>query len=365
MTLDDCKLFRELSSPELDSLRAISIEKKYPAGGEIFREGSNGDGLYLLKQGSVEISTTVAADRRSVLSQVEPGDIFGEMAVFETKPRSANAIAVKDSIVLFFPRDPLLAIIEKSPSLSMTLLREISRRLRDFNQRHIQEVLQAERLAVIGRFSRSIVHDLKNPLNIIGLTADMAAMENAPPATRQKAAATIRKQIERISEMVGDILDFTRGTRAEAVLGTTEYAGFVQQVIEEIRPEVELRDSRLEIQTPIPSIQLPLDPKRLRRVFVNLIHNATDAMPTGGTVFVRFKNSGNELITEIADTGHGIAPEIADKLFQVFATFGKEHGTGLGLSICKKIIEDHRGRIWARNERGSGAVFSFALPTAQ
>ena len=63
-----------------------------------------------------------------------------------------------------------------------------------------------------------------------------------------------------------------------------------------------------------------------------------------------------------ANTGPGIAPEIADKLFEVFATFGKAHGTGLGLSICKKIIEDHKGRIWARNQPGSGAVFAFALP---
>jgi len=68
------------------------------------------------------------------------------------------------------------------------------------------------------------------------------------------------------------------------------------------------------------------------------------------------------LVTEIEDTGPGIAPDVVTHLFQPFATHGKENGTGLGLSICKRIIEDHHGWIAARNEPGRGAVFSFALP---
>jgi len=112
----------------------------------------------------------------------------------------------------------------------------------------------------------------------------------------------------------------------------------------------------------VPTVKLPLDPKRLRRVFFNLVHNATDAMPDGGTVSVRFRVSSTEVTTEVEDTGPGIAPEIADKLFEAFATFGKSHGTGLGLSICKKIVEDHGGRIWVQNQPGKGALFCFALP---
>jgi signal transduction histidine kinase len=100
-------------------------------------------------------------------------------------------------------------------------------------------------------------------------------------------------------------------------------------------------------------------------VFYNLIHNATDAMPGGGKILVRFSVTGREVTTEIEDSGPGIAPEIANKLFDAFATFGKAHGTGLGLSICKKILEDHRGRISARNEPGRGAVFTFVLPVIQ
>ena len=114
-----------------------------------------------------------------------------------------------------------------------------------------------------------------------------------------------------------------------------------------------------------PAVTVLLDPRRLSRVFFNLVHNATDVMPDGGKIFLRFQLNENEIVTEIEDTGPGIAPEIADKLFQPFATFGKTHGTGLGLSICKKIVEDHGGRIWVRNEAGRGAIFCFSLPLAK
>ena len=98
-----------------------------------------------------------------------PGEIFGEMAVIENLPRSATAIAVRDTQVYFIPRDEMLALLKRSPGLAFNLLQEISRRLRDFNELHLREVVQAERLAVVGNFARSILHDLKNPLSVISL----------------------------------------------------------------------------------------------------------------------------------------------------------------------------------------------------
>jgi signal transduction histidine kinase len=87
-------------------------------------------------------------------------------------------------------------------------------------------------------------------------------------------------------------------------------------------------------------------------------------MKAGGDIRLRFDGTKSEIITTIRDAGPGIAPEVMDRLFEPFATFGKDHGTGLGLCICKKIIEDHHGWITARNEP-DGAVFSFALPFYQ
>jgi signal transduction histidine kinase len=242
-------------------------------------------------------------------------------------------------------------------------LKLVSHRLRESNQHHLRETLQAERLAVLGRFARSIIHDLKNPLNIISLTADMYAKPDAPPSIRASAQVRIQKQIDRIKDLVTDILQFNQADPGP-VLVPVNYATFIEQVAGELRAELELNDVQLEFASPAPAVTLHLDVKRLRRVFVNLAQNATAAMPAEGRITLRFTQDAREVITEIADTGPGIAPEMADKLFQPFATHGKTHGSGLGLSICKKIIEDHHGRIWAANDPSGGAVFSFALPLA-
>ena len=354
-------LFRHLNPVEQEALRKIAVERSFSPRAEIFKEGDAGDGIYIVKEGTVEIYVAVGQMGRRVFAKLGPSEMFGEMAVLEVKPRSATAVAATNAQVYFIPREELLIMLGSSPTMSLELLREISRRLREFNRRYVDETIQAERLAVIGRFARSIIHDLKNPLSIISMSAELIAMQPAKPEARETAQLRIRKQVERIGDLIGDILDFTNGSKARTLVGDTNYAAFVQSVLDEIRPDVEMRRVTIEAQPP-PSIALPIDPKRVRRVFHNLIHNAVDAMPGGGKIYVRFLTDKNEVITEIEDTGSGIAPEIANSLFEAFATFGKEHGTGLGLSICKKIIEDHGGRIWARNEPGRGAVFAFALP---
>ena len=366
VALEACKLFAQLSPPELSALRHAAREQAFAPGQEIFKEGDTGDGVYVVGDGLVEISGLVDQQVRLVFHQVGPGDVFGEMAVLENKPRSAGAAAKSATRVYFIPRAEMLALVERSPALALALSREISHRLRQFNRHYLREALQTERLAIVGRFARSIVHDLKNPLNVIGLTAEMAGMERATPEMRRQASERIRNQVERISDLIGEILDFTQGSQSDFVLAQADYGSFVNQVLEELGPEATLRDVALELENPPPSVELFIHPKRLRRVFYNLVHNATDAMPEGGKVILRFRVTDAEVVTEIEDGGPGIAPEIAGQLFQLFATHGKTHGTGLGLSICKRIVEDHKGWITARNSpSGRGAVFSFGLPRRQ
>jgi signal transduction histidine kinase len=287
------------------------------------------------------------------------------MAVLDSESRSATATADKDTRLYFIPRMQLLNLLEQSPKLAISLVREFSLRMREVNRQYIREVLQAERLTLVGRFARSIVHDFKNPLNVISLAAELAGMEKATPEMRGAAQKRIHRQVSRLSNMINELLEFTRGTQSSIVLGATDYGAYVNQLLEEIRPESQEKSVELVCENEPPSISVLLDPGRLTHVFYNLIHNAVDAMPNGGKVILRFHVKPREVITEIEDTGKGIPPEIANRLFEAFATYGKAQGTGLGLSICKKIIEDHRGYISARNQPGGGAVFSFALPLSQ
>lgn len=364
VALESLPLFRDLRPEERAAVRTVARERRFEAGQDIFREGDPGDGVYIVQAGQVEISGQLAPGQRRVFSRLGPGEIFGEMAILEHRPRSATATAVAETTAWYLPRGELLTLVERCPGLALSLLQEMSRRLREFNRQYLKEVLQAERLAVVGRFARSIVHDLKNPLNIIGLTADLAGMPDVPLTLRSQARERIRKQVERITEMLNEILEFTQGPEAGMNLETRDYAAYVRGLLEELRPELELKSVRLELAGDPPAVAVRLDPRRLQRVFANLLHNAADAMPEGGRVTFRFRRQSGQVVTEIEDTGPGVSPEIADRLFEPFATHGKAHGTGLGLSICRKIIEDHGGRIWLRQSPGRGAAFIFTLPEA-
>jgi signal transduction histidine kinase len=313
-------------------------------------------------EGLVQISAVVGEGERRVLSKLGPGDFFGEMAVLDNEPRSATASTEQASLLAFIPRESMLDLLEKSPRLAFRLVREFSLRMREFNRQYIKEVLQAERLTLVGRFASSIVHDFKNPLNIIGLSADLVKMEKATPAMRTKASERIRKQVDRLSGMISELLEFTRGSQQSVVPEPVNFRTFVRQIIEELEPESQDRRVTLLMKNDPPDQILLMDQKRLHHVFTNLINNAADVMPEGGKIFFTFEEHGGEVITKVEDTGPGIPPQVLPRLFEAFATFGKANGTGLGLSICKRIVEDHKGWIRARNEPGRGAIFSFALP---
>jgi signal transduction histidine kinase len=365
IAFESANLFHNLAPGEVGVLRAIMQERRFGAGHEILGEGGPGDGIYIVKDGFVEISGRVSGRERRVFSRLGPGEMFGEMAVIEQRPCSATVTAVQDTIVFFLPRDEMLALLQSSPGLAFNVLREISRRLREFDQLHLREVVQEERLAAVGSFAHSIIHDLKTPLTIIGLSSEVACRPDATPEKRAQAQDNISKQIRRITDMVNDVLEFTRGRQSDGPLPPVVFSDFISKLLPDLQAEARTKSARIELQTGPPAVKLPLDPRRMCRVFFNLVHNAADMMPNGGRILLRFRAGQKEVVSEIEDTGPGIAPEIAGSLFEPFVTFGKARGTGLGLSICKKIVEDHHGRIWARSEPGHGAIFCFSLPLAE
>ena len=362
VSLTACKLFDGLSARELNTLRGLCRVDNYPAGREIFREGEPGDAVYVLREGAVEIQARVSSEKSEVMSRLGPGDFFGEMSVIEFKPRSATAVAVTAVTVYRIPAGEMLTFIHHTPDIAVNLMREMSQRLRAVNMRHVNEISQADRLSLLGQFARSVIHDLKNPLSIIGLTAELAGAENASPEFRAEAAERIRTQVERINELIGEILEFSQSSASGTVLVPTDYASYVNEVTDGLRAELEMKGVALHFENEPPAVPLLLNPGRFKRVFHNLLHNAAHAMPDGGIIMFRFTLKQGRVITEIEDTGPGIPPSVLPKLFEPFATSGKEGGTGLGLSICRRIIEDHKGRVWPESKPGRGAIFVFSIP---
>jgi len=161
--------------------------------------------------------------------------------------------------------------------------------------------------------------------------------------------------------MVGDILIFTEGKPADAEIKPASYHTFVLDLIADLRAKRNSRMRASKCKTnarhPRPVQSAPPQPRFLQPRPQRHRHDAQRRHD-----FSALHCDEKEIVTEIEDPGPGIAPEIADKLFEAFATFGKPTAPASASQSAKKSFEDHKGRIWARNEPGRGAVFAFALP---
>jgi signal transduction histidine kinase len=362
--LEGSRFCRHFSPEEQALVRRHAMPRAFRAGEVIFNEGDAGDGLYIVHSGLIRITATSTPDRQHVLSRMEPGDYFGEMAVFDGGPRSASAVALEDSRLSFVPMGAVSELLARSPMLAASLVRDASLRMREFNRRFLQESLKAERLQLVERLARTIVHDFRNPLNVIGIAADLAAEESASTDTRASARDRIRNQVGVLNRMMQELLDFTRAVPPNAVLPKVSFPEFVRDILFELRPEAARRGVDLAVDGEVPDLRLRLDPHRLTRVFTNLYANAFDAMSgrENAKLLLRFRHDASWVSVDLSDNGKGIPSEHQAHLFEPFFTYGKDHGTGLGLAICERIVKEHGGTISVESRSGQGARFSFTLP---
>ena len=356
------KCFARVLRDELSPAEYAAHVRPFQAGSVIFAAGDPGDGLYVIETGRVQISAVVGNGAPRPLASIGAGEFFGEMAVVDDGPRSATAVAETDVTTFFVSRSEMLVMLDRHPGLTLTLIREFSARMRATNIRYLDEIIQGERLALVGRSARTIVHDFKNPLVVIRLAAEITGAGTMTPIVRQKARTSILRQVDRMTYMLNELIEYARPSGRLPEMSAVSFAPFLNSLVDDIRQELAEGKVTLELENPPPEIDVCVEAPRLSRVFYNLVHNAVDEMPDGGKITLRFLVNASELQVEMTDTGKGIAPEILPQLFQPFATHGKTQGTGLGLSISKRIIEDHGGRIWARSDPGKGATFAFALP---
>ena len=356
------RLFTDLNDGQIERLYAASICKVFEKDQTIFKEGDPGDGIYLIADGTVIVSVRMPNLHFCQLARLHNEDFFGEMAVLDQGPRSASVSAIVKTEVMFIPRQVILDLFHESSVFALRLFKETSNRLREFNQKYVEESLQAERLSLVGKFARSIVHDFKNPLHIIQLSSEFLTQNTINSDMCQMTHDRIARQVDRLSGMINELLEFTSGDRPEVVLSPSNYGQFIHKIIQEVGVDASTRGIQLKLDSGLPDVELNFDPRRLKHVFHNLVANAADAMPEGGVVSLKIRQSGHYLETYIEDTGKGIHPDIAGRLFEPFASHGKKQGTGLGLSICQKIIQDHQGEINALPNEGKGALFRISLP---
>jgi signal transduction histidine kinase len=224
-------------------------------------------------------------------------------------------------------------------------------------------LLESERLSAIGRTTAMVGHDLRNPLQVIINTLYLARMklELIPPQLEKKDLEeiynTIESQIMYMDKIVTDLQDFSRPVTVKPI--KTDLKELVEEVLSSVHVPDDVKVSvKISEDFPMFNVDTPL----LKRVLSNLILNAIQAMPNGGSLTVAVSSTNEHVIITVEDTGVGIPRENMPKIFESFFTT-KAQGQGLGVSICKKFVEASGGSIEAESEEGQGTTFTVKLPT--
>jgi signal transduction histidine kinase len=226
-----------------------------------------------------------------------------------------------------------------------------------------ERVIQSEKMAVLGTFASGLAHEVRNPLNSMALQLSILERRigrlEAPRSTEMsEITGIIRDEIRRLDALVGDFLMFSRSNRMHFREASLE--SLVDEVVTLLAPEA--RKNAVSVRRrssgePIP--ELLLDVEKIKQVLLNLVRNAMEAMPEGGTVTLETSRADGRARVVVEDTGPGLPPDL--DIFQIFVTT-KAKGTGLGLSIVQQIVLQHGGEITAASPPGQGARFEVSLP---
>ena len=211
-----------------------------------------------------------------------------------------------------------------------------------------------------GRLSpvASIAHDLRNPLATIHCGAEMLFRSILSQAQVHCIARNMYCASVRMRELLEEFLDQNRS--ADRELELCNLRELVARAVDKIAVTAELQAVHIVRAVP-EGLSLVLDRRRIHRVLVNLLVNALEAMPHGGTIHISAVSDGRSVTLRVRDSGPGIAPEIKDRLFQPFATAGKANGIGLGLALSRQAVLDGGGDMWEESPP-KGACFAVRLP---
>ena len=224
-----------------------------------------------------------------------------------------------------------------------------------------EQLRRADRLSALGELSAGMAHEIRNPLGSIKGTAEILRDGVAPDDPKQEFAEILIREVDRLNRVLEDFLRFAR---PEPV----EHGSFVlQEVVGDVLGLTQQQAARNNVVVTVDlgdDIEIPGRGEQIKQALLNLVLNALQAMPNGGSLKVSLRTSPNEVYILVSDSGPGIALEDRERIFNPFVTT-RDSGTGLGLAITQRIIQGHGGRIILESRPGQGASFTVCLPRPQ
>jgi signal transduction histidine kinase len=331
------------------------------------------EGVLLLGAGGKIVRTNPLADQfLALLTAAREGDVLTELGTVTL----ADILSGGKALDVVVPGPP-----RRTFSITGTSWRDVSSEvetavlIRDATAEREQEqqVLRQERMALVGQLAGSLAHDFNNMITVVSACAHAIVRDSAGPAQREDAEEILAATV-RAADLVRQLLTFSRtATEKPQIVGLTSLVTDIEQLLRRtLSSTIRLESHLAEDLWPIRA-----DPRKLEQALMNLVVNARDAMPDGGTITITTKNveilamtpasdglaPGRYALCSVSDTGIGMSPEVAARAFEPFFTtkeIGK--GTGLGLASVGRIVEQSGGTIRLRSSPAAGATLSMYLP---
>ena len=246
-----------------------------------------------------------------------------------------------------------LRSVRRNSERLRALVRERTRELEEAQE----QLLRRERLAALGELAGSVAHEIRNPLGVIKNSIYFLRLtQKLEDAKAKEHLGLIEKEIDRSNRIITELLDYTRNP----ILETRRFV--LREAVEKALAGLELPGTvSLERALGEAALTVEADPSQVERILDNLLVNAVQAMPEGGTLRVECRRRGGEAVVGIIDTGVGIEEESLSKIFEPLYT-SKAHGIGLGLALSQRYAQLNRGRIEFETRLGQGTTFRLVLP---
>ena len=343
-----------------------SSEHTYEPGAVILSEGEIGDSIFVIGSGSADALLSVGGQAEVVLATMHRGETFGEMGVFERRPRSATVRARERCVVLEIKGQALHRLADAHPEVGFRLLLQVSERLRRKNEHiltlHLRSVEAANRAR--DEFVAMLGHELRNPLGAIATAIHVLDARADPHDASAPLRGIIARQTQHLARLVGDLLDVSKLVSGKVVLNTQpeDLREVVMRAVASFHEAGKARKHVVSVTGA--GVRVQADATRLQQVVASLLDNAVKYTPPQGRVDITVASDGPDAVLTVRDTGAGIRPEILPQIFDVFVqgsdTMARSAGgLGLGLTIVKRLVELHGGTVSASSpgpDRGSEFV---------
>jgi signal transduction histidine kinase len=372
------RAFPGISQLEIDELVTRSQLVNYPVGTVLCREGNNENRFYILLDGKVDVTKTINNAEQRKLKVLEAGDFFGEMAIMHNAPRAATVTALTSVTLLEIDKENFDRVIQRSSTIAIAMVREISHRLRENDQMAVDDLrMRASELAEAYQklaenelarreFITNVAHELRTPLMAAGGFLQLLQKGAINPDKLPATIDTVARNIQQITTLVNDIMFLQEMDLILPKFQPVNMGAIAQDVAEKYQDKAaaNLLTIQVEVVKNLPNVSG--DPKSLERALMALVDNAIKFSPDGGQVKIILREDDNHVIIEVQDQGIGIESDhishVFDRFYHLETNAGNLfNGIGLGLAITNQVIKQHNGKLSVESQPGQGSTFTVKL----